>query len=178
MVLIVIALTGGFAWIYFSVQHKKQDVRDAVARGEFEIPLDNSESEVSPDDWSKIYPNVVPLTIGEIPVLASVAEDTPSKIKGLSGTPFLPDNVVKLFVFGAEGSHPIWMKEMNYPLDIIWVAKEGKIVHIEEDVSPDSYPDSFSSPIPAWYVVEANAGFVSKNTISIGEEVVLKKAGN
>ena len=58
---------------------------------------------------------------------------------------------------------------MQYTIDILWATKEGEIVHIEESVSPDTYPDSFSSPVPAWYVVEANAGFVEANEIEIGD---------
>ncbi len=172
MILIVFALAGGVAWIYFSVKHKQQDVRDAVARGEFQIPLASSTNDVSPENWQEIYPNVVPLTIGNVPVFASVADDIASRIKGLSDTPFLPDNVVKLFVFGADGNHSIWMKDMNYAIDILWITKEGKIVHIENSVSPDTYPESFSSPTLAWYVVEANAGFVVANGIKLGDEVV------
>ncbi len=173
MVLLVVCFVGGAAWIYLSVRSKQQEIHDSVARGDFEIPIETTKPEVSPEDWQTIYPNVVPLTIGDVPVLASVADSLSARIKGLSDTPFLPDNVVKLFTFGAAGPQPIWMKDMNYSLDIIWVAKEGKIVHIEENVSPDTYPKPFSSPKPAWYVVEANAGFVAKNAVTIGEEVVL-----
>lgn len=104
---------------------------------------------------------------------ASIADTLPTRIKGLSGTPFLPDNVVKLFAFGVPGNHSIWMKDMNYPIDIIWVAKEGNVVHIEEDVSPDTYPESFSSPKQAWYVVEAKAGFVASSSLKIGDKVVV-----
>jgi len=46
-------------------------------------------------------------------------------------------------------------------------------VHIEENVSPDTFPTSFSSPTPAWYVVEAKAGFVEKNQITVGDELVI-----
>lgn len=173
MILIVFALAGGAAWIYFSVKNKQQDVRDAVARGEFQIPLATTTEIVSPENWREIYPNVVPLTIGDVPVFASVADDIASRIKGLSDTPFLPDNVVKLFVFGSDGNHSIWMKDMNYAIDILWITNEGKIVHIEENISPDTYPESFSSPTLAWYVIEANAGFVSTNGIELGDEVVL-----
>ena len=105
---------------------------------------------------------------------ASVADTLPERIQGLSNTPFLPKDVIKLFVFEAYGEHSIWMKDMNYSLDIIWVDREGKIVHIEENISPDTYPESFSSPVPAWFVVEANAGFVANNAISVGDEVVVK----
>lgn len=177
MILIVFCLVGGGAWIYFSVQHKQQAVRDSVARGDYQIPLPKDDVEVAPEDWQTIYPNVVPMMIGEVPVLASVADSMTERIKGLSDTPFLPDNVVKLFTFGVEGEHPIWMKDMNYALDIIWATKEGEIVHIANNVTPESYPESFSSPTPAWYVIEANAGFVARSDIKIGDKVSLVEAG-
>jgi len=115
--------------------------------------------------------------IGGVVVEASVADTLSERIKGLSGTPFLPDYVVKLFAFGVPGSHSIWMKDMNYPLDIIWFNEEGVIVHIEENVSPDTFPESFSSPEPAWFVIEANAGFAASNTIAVGDEVILPTPG-
>ena len=176
MILIVLALIGGVAWIYFSVQHKQQSIKDAVARGEYEIPLKATSTIVAAENWREIYPNTVPLRIGSTTVLASVADTIASRITGLSNTPFLPDNVVKLFVFGVEGKHPIWMKDMNYAIDILWVTKDGKIVHTEENVSPDTYPKDFSSPVLAWYVIEANTGFVAANTIKLGDEVVLVTA--
>jgi uncharacterized membrane protein (UPF0127 family) len=65
------------------------------------------------------------------------------------------------------------MKDMNYALDIIWAAEGGEIVHIEEDVSPESFPTAFASPKPAWFVIEANAGFVERHQIEIGDDVVI-----
>ena len=46
-------------------------------------------------------------------------------------------------------------------------------MHIEENVSPATYPDSFTSPKPAWYVIEANAGFVASSSVSVGDEVIV-----
>ena len=176
MVLLFIALVGGGVWIYFAVQYEQENVREAVARGEYEISVKSEEQEkdVPPEDWRVIYPNTVPITISGVPVQASVADTIPERIMGLSDTPFLPDNVVKLFSFGTAGEHSIWMKDMNYSIDIIWVAEEGEIVHIEENVSPDTYPESFASPVPSWFVIEAVAGFVSNNSIKVGDQVVLK----
>ncbi|MCB9812123.1 DUF192 domain-containing protein [Candidatus Nomurabacteria bacterium] len=173
MVLILLCFVGGGAWIYFSVQYEQQQVRDAVARGEYERPIVEVVSETDPQDWRTIYPGTVGITIGGVHVEASIADTLSSRIKGLSDTPFLPEHVVKLFAFGVAGQHSIWMKDMKYPLDIMWVNQEGTIVHIEENVSPDTFPQSFASPTPAWYVVEANAGFAASNTIAVGDEVVL-----
>lgn len=171
-ILLLVLIMGG-VWLYLSVKYEQKQVREAVARGEFEKPVATSSTAVSPDDWRAIYPMTVPLIIGSTPVEASVADTLSSRIKGLSGTPFLPDNVVKLFAFGAAGNHSIWMKDMNYSIDILWVSEAGEIVHIEENASPESYPESFSSPVPAWYVIETNAGFVERHEITLGDQVIL-----
>lgn len=172
MVLLLLVLLGGAAWFYFAYHHQQQSLKDAVARGEYQLPL-AKDKVASEEDWRTFYPELVPIIIASTTVQASVADSIPERIKGLSGTPYLPEGVVKLFAFGAEGEHGIWMKDMNYSLDIIWVAKSGVIVHIEENISPDTYPDSFSSPKPAWYVIEAPAGFVAANQISKGDAVVV-----
>ena len=170
MVLLLVSMVGGVAWIYFAVKHDQAEVREAVARGEFEIRNEAS-APLTIDEWQAVYPNTVSLRIGSTSVKASVADTLAERIQGLSGTPFLPDDVVKLFVFGTLGSHEIWMKDMNYSLDIIWANQEGEIVHIEESISPETYPTSFGSPIPAWYVIEAVEGFVNERQIVVGDKI-------
>lgn len=172
MVLLVVIMVGGGVYMYRAVQSEKEAVREAVARGDFEIRESESPTgigEEGTEEWRRYYPKLVPLRIASTSVFASVANTLPDRIKGLSGTPYLPDGVVKLFAFGTEGEHSIWMKDMNYSLDIIWVSRAGNIVHIEENISPDTYPKSFSSPVPAWYVIEANAGFVAREGIKVGD---------
>ena len=171
MVLLLLCIFGGVAWLYFTLTSDRASLRDAVARGEYEIRTEPTQDEAgeTQEDWRRFYPSTIPITIGSTTVAASVADTLPERIQGLSDTPYLPEGLVKLFVFGAEGTHAIWMKDMQYTIDILWATKEGEIVHIEESVSPDTYPDSFSSPVPAWYVVEANAGFVEANEIEIGD---------
>lgn len=182
IVAIVLVLAGAGAWGYYAVQDKRTDYRARVANGEFEIRPDEQSltgSAVTNSDqsnWRSIYPNTVPIMIGSVAVQASIADTMSSRIKGLSDTPYLPANVVKLFAFGVAGSHSIWMKDMLYPLDIIWAVEDGTIVHIEENVSPDSFPTSFASPTPAWFVIEANAGFVANEQISLGDKIVLPVA--
>ena len=117
----------------------------------------------------------VPMKIDGVEVEASIAKTLPERIQGLSGTKALPKNVVKIFMFNSSGQHSIWMKDMNYAIDILWVDEAGKIVHIEEKVSPDTYPESFTSEDPAFYVIETNAGFIEDHGVLVGEMVVLPK---
>ena len=127
------------------------------------------------DPWETIYPNTKTMFVASTSVNVSVADTLSELIKGLSGTPYLPENVVKLFVFGGTGYHSIWMKEMNYSIDIIWADKEKNIVHIEKNVSPDTYPESFTPDTPALYVIETTAGFVEKKDIKLGDTITLPK---
>lgn len=114
------------------------------------------------------FGTVVPFVIGDASVWASVATTSADRVRGLSGTTVLPADVVKLFVFDAPGPQSIWMKDMQYSIDIVWLDENGKVIHVAERVSPDTYPRAFSSEQPAVYVVEAVAGFVSTHGIRPG----------
>ena len=173
MVALLLGFLAAIAYVVFFIKKHDREIRAGVERGDYEIREETATT--SPENWRVLYPELVPVTIGSTSAQAAVADSIPERIKGLSDTPYLTQGVVKLFAFGAEGEHSIWMKNMNYSIDIIWVAEEGDIVHIEENVSPDTYPDSFKSPTPAWYVIETNAGFVASSSIKIGDEVVIPK---
>jgi hypothetical protein len=177
IVSLLLLIVGGGVGMYYAVQMEQKKVQEAVARGDYERPIEQEPPEVTEEDWREIYPATVPIVIADTPVFASVADSMSERIKGLSGTPFLPDNVVKLFAFGVAGEHSIWMKDMNYPIDIMWTTADGTIVHIEENVAPESFPESFASPEPAWFVIEASAGFVASNSVAIGDDVVLPTKG-
>jgi len=165
---ILLALVVSF---YFQYRATERDLNRIV-----QVDLVDSDvkiQEIDPNNWQTIYPNPKPIKIGKTDAQASVARTMSERITGLSGTPFLPEELVKLFIFDTPGLHSIWMKDMNYPLDIIWADSEGKIVYLEEDVSPDSFPNFFTPTVPAKYVIEANAGFIVKNGVLVGQMVIL-----
>ena len=171
LIALLLSFIGGGVAFFYAVEAEQAATRAAVARGEFERPVATSTPTPPLEAWRSIYPNTVPMRIGDVMVQASIADTLPERIKGLSDTPYLPDHVVKLFAFGSAGSHSIWMKDMNYSIDIIWADADGTIVHIEEAVAPETFPESFASPQPAWYVVETVAGFVASNTVAVGDEI-------
>jgi uncharacterized membrane protein (UPF0127 family) len=127
------------------------------------------------DAWDIIYPDTRTMEISSTSVKVSIARTATERIQGLSNTPYLPESVVKFFIFDGTGFHSIWMKDMKYSIDIIWVDKKKTIVHIEKNVSPDSYPESFTTEVPSLYVIETAAGFVDKNEIKLGDTVTIPK---
>lgn len=99
-----------------------------------------------------------------------IANTMISRMKGLSGHAPLADDEGMLFLFGQSGNYGFWMKDMNFPLDIIWVEGD-KIITIAPNISPDSYPSSFYPDSASDKVIEINAGISQKLGIKVGDEV-------
>ena len=113
----------------------------------------------------------VGIFIRDVPVTVSIADSEEERSQGLSGVDSLDTQEGKLFIFDQEGKYGFWMKDMKMPLDIIWIDNSGRVVHIEENVLPESYPTIYSSPVNARFVVEVNAFFVSTFNITVGDSV-------
>jgi len=80
-----------------------------------------------------------------------------------------------LFSYGRDEHHSIWMKNMNFPIDIIWIDSNNKIVHVTGNVQPcvkEPCP-VFTPADKARYVLEVNANFAEQNGITAGQEVVI-----
>jgi len=115
----------------------------------------------------------VQVKIGSVAVNAEVADTVPKQIKGLMFRSGLKENEGMLFDFGREGYHSIWMMNMSFHIDIIWI-NNGKVVDMKKDAQPCRIfcPD-YSPKEPATYVLEVNANFTEKNNIKIGTKVEL-----
>jgi len=122
------------------------------------------------NEW---YAPLYPMTIGSTSIQVSIADTPKDRMQGLSETPYLPEGIGKLFVFEESNTWGFWMKDMNYAIDIIWINDEGFVVHIEEAVSPDTYPKTFMPRFLAQYVLEVPSGFVAKEEIGLGDTVSL-----
>ena len=110
--------------------------------------------------------------INNICIEAEVVISRESVGKGLMFRNSLPEKQGMLFIFGKEDRHSFWMKNMIFPLDMIWIDSHKKIVAISQDVEPCS--DSCVDIVPlakSKYVLEVNSGFTKKNNINIGDQV-------
>ena len=111
--------------------------------------------------------------IGDASFNVTVA-DTPNKrTKGLSGRKELSPDKGLIFVFEKSGIYPFWMKDMNFPIDIIWIDEGLRVVYVKENATPKSYPKTFTPNTPSLYVLEVNTGVIAKKKIKIGDEVFI-----
>jgi hypothetical protein len=100
----------------------------------------------------------------------SFIADTPRKMTvGLMFRNGLKSNECMTFFFPNDGTHPIWMRNMKFPIDIVWYDSNKRVVDFVENAMPSGRFDfsSFRPKKPARYVIEFNAGFVKKNKIKI-----------
>ncbi len=93
--------------------------------------------------------------------------------KGLMSRKSLGPNNGMFFVFTKEDYHGFWMKNMEFPLDIIWIGPDKKIVDIYHNALPcrDNTCNIILPRYPAIFVLELNAGFVRTHGINIGDKV-------
>lgn len=87
---------------------------------------------------------------------------TPRAIKqGLSGRDKLPSGYGMLFIFPIISKQGMWMPDMKFPLDIIWLDENFKIVSITKNCKPcksrDNCPN-YSSTYSVKYAIEMTAG--------------------
>jgi uncharacterized membrane protein (UPF0127 family) len=99
--------------------------------------------------------------------------DKPMDIKiGLMFRKSMPEGHGMFFQLGREnpGTANFWMKETYIPLDIIFVAKDGRIVNIHRNAKPlDLTPIPSLEPVTA--VIEVNAGIADALGIAVGDKV-------
>lgn len=120
---------------------------------------------LSGEDTGRVY-------IGNACIRVDIADSDSEREQGLMFRDGLDEDQGMLFIFEKEDIYCFWMKNMNFPLDIIWINKGNKIVDIKKNV-PCSQ-DNLEVLAPndrALYVLELNAGFADKNNIEIGDRV-------
>ena len=106
--------------------------------------------------------DVTYVQVGNQSVTARLADTPEEREKGLSGTRELKPNEGMLFIFDKPDTWGIWMKEMNYKIDVLWIDEDNKIVAIERNVSPETYPKIFNPDKKAKYILEVPAGFADR----------------
>ena len=105
------------------------------------------------------------------PIEVEVVRSLRDRTKGLSGRLLLAPDSGMLFVFDKPDRHGFWMKDMHFPIDIIWIDESFIVVDIKDNADPNSFPEAFFPSIPALYVLEVNASLAKRQDVIIGSEV-------
>ena len=104
---------------------------------------------------------------------AAIADTPAAQELGLGNRNGLPDEEGMLFIFTTDSEEAFWMKDMRFPIDMIWISVQGRIVFMAQNVSPDTYPENFVPTSPARYVLELPAGYAAAHRFRTGDAVRL-----
>lgn len=122
----------------------------------------------------------VEVRIGDLTVQAELALTQEQRSQGLSGRPSLPREGGMLFVFPQEGQPGFWMRGMRFPLDLVWISRDGRVVDLTEDANPvdPALPDDqvprYRPDQPVLSVLEVNAGVIREAGIQVGDTVTFE----
>lgn len=114
--------------------------------------------------------------IGDTLINVEISDTPEKRNKGLSGRGSIASDSGMLFVFDNPTKPRFWMKDMKFPIDIIYISNQ-KVVDLLKNIpppSPNQSDDTLLLYEPVTIIdqaVEVNGGFVSSHGISIGDTV-------
>ncbi|WHZ24106.1 MAG: hypothetical protein OJF47_003218 [Nitrospira sp.] len=108
-------------------------------------------------------------------ILETEVASTPEKLLfGLAFREGLPAGTGMLYIFESTGLHRVQTRQFRMPVDMVWVDESHHVVYLLEQVPPcaqDPCPVYGPPPEPVRYLIEADAGYVRREGITMGMEL-------
>ncbi|MEN9582991.1 MAG: hypothetical protein RL641_945 [Candidatus Parcubacteria bacterium] len=140
-------------------------------------PKNGVRNEPAPAEGGRtILPHTALVTIRSATYLAELATTRTEQEKGLGGRESLLQNNGMLFVFDTPAHYGFWMKDTLIPLDMIWISADKKVVFIEKNAQPGTYPTVYGPKEDTLYVLEVAGGESDKNFFAVGDSVSFSSA--
>ncbi len=95
------------------------------------------------------------------------------RVQGLMFRKSMKASEGMLLVFEESGKHSIWMKNVNFYLDLLWIDEDRKIVHIQKEAPPcvNNPCAQYNPPVESLYVLELLGGSVDRYHFKIGQSL-------
>lgn len=106
---------------------------------------------------------------------AIIADTFMKRMIGLMFKDKLGSNQCMAIVFSEEGRWGIWMRNMLFPIDVVWADATGRAVYIKENLAPCSglNCETYMPDKKAKYVIEFSAGTAKKLKLKKGSRLRL-----
>lgn len=113
--------------------------------------------------------------VGHTSIPVEVADTDEERVLGLSYRKTLPEGTGLLFAFDTPAKYEFWMKDMNFPIDIVWIDEQWQVIGVDREVRPENYPEKYAPTSPAKYVLELNSGSALNLGIDTGVLLVFER---
>lgn len=117
-----------------------------------------------------------PIKLSEnLEVSIEIARTRAERERGLMYKTSLGEMQGMLFVYPDEQPRKVWMKNTLIPLDVLFLAADGRIVSVLENLPPciEEPCQIYNSEISAKYMLEFNADFFNLHNLKIGQQLQL-----
>lgn len=104
-----------------------------------------------------------------------IAETDYETSTGLMDRDSMTENQGMLFIFQEVAVHSFYMKNTQFPLDIIYIDENLSIASLKKNAKPLD-ESSLSSEVPIQYVLEINAGLADKHNIEVGDKIAFRRS--
>ena len=118
------------------------------------------------------------LRVGEQTLGVAIADSAEEWSHGLSGRERLAEDEGMLFVFADQARRSFWMRQMRFPLDMLFI-RNGRVSELFPRVpAPGEGQDGreirVQSQEPADWVLEVNSGWTQEHGVKVGDEVSIQ----
>lgn len=113
------------------------------------------------------------MRIGSRTFILEIANSFGTRETGLMRRDSMPRDHGMIFVFPWQQESPFWMKNTRFPLDILFIDKDGRVVSIHRMEAYDEH--STYSGGAYKYAVEINAGEAEKTGVKAGDVLEIPK---
>lgn len=95
---------------------------------------------------------------------------------GLAAFKHIADNEGMLLRGMPVGTQSIWMKNMQFDIDVLWINQDNQIVYIVQGMSKSDQQTIYHNPynLPSAYVIELAAESCNKYSIAVGQTVTIE----
>ena len=109
-------------------------------------------------------------------VVAEIARSDAERLLGMIFKEKLPEDMGMLFIFDEPDRHRLWTKNVRFPIDLIWLNSERRVIGWEEKLMPCSQDPcpTYGPPQPALYALEIPTGFIARHGLKTDAQVVFE----
>jgi uncharacterized membrane protein (UPF0127 family) len=120
------------------------------------------------------------VSVNDFKLIADLALTQDQQTKGLAIKNHINESEGMLFVFQHPSIQSFWMKDMKFPIDIIWLDANRSVVYIAPNLQPCPSQGNCPGYVPnkdSLYVLEVTAGFSHRHDVTVGTKTNFQLVG-
>jgi uncharacterized membrane protein (UPF0127 family) len=120
------------------------------------------------------------VTVNAFKLIADLALSQDQQTKGLAVKNHMNESEGMLFVFQNPSKQSFWMKDMKFPIDIMWLDANRSVVYIAPNLEPCPSLGNCPGYVPnkdSLYVLETTAGFSLRHNVTVGTKTNFQLLG-